>query len=68
MIDILLSQGAAIHWTNLHTYRSYPFCQVFWYTVRFFPRKFAACSKPPSGDNHRKASYSRTQQRDQGAG
>ena len=33
----------------------------------FFPRKFAACSKPPSRDNHRKASYPRTQQRDQGA-
>ena len=33
----------------------------------FFPRKFAACSKPPSRDNYRKASYSRTQQRDQGA-
>ena len=34
----------------------------------FFPRKFAACSKPPSRDNYRKASYPRTQQRDQGAG
>ena len=29
--------------------------------------KFAACSKPPSRDNHRKASYSKTQ-RDQSAG
>ena len=34
----------------------------------FFPRKFAACSKPPSRDNHRKASYPRTQRRDQGVG
>ena len=34
----------------------------------FLPRKFAACSKPPSRDNHRKASYPRTHQRDQGAG
>ena len=33
-----------------------------------FPRKFAACSKPPSRDNYRKASYPRTQQRDQGGG
>ena len=27
--------------------------------------KFTACSKPPSRDNYRKASYPRTQQRDQ---
>ena len=33
----------------------------------FSPLKFAACSKPPSRDNHRKASYPRTQERDQGA-
>jgi len=25
--------------------------------------EYAACSKPPSTDNHRKAPYSRTQQR-----
>ena len=30
--------------------------------------EFAACSKPPSRDNHRKASYLRTQQYDQDAG
>ena len=30
----------------------------------FLSTKFAACSKPPSRDNHRKASYPRTQQRD----
>ena len=34
----------------------------------FFPRKFTVSSKPPSRDNYRKASYPRTQQRDQGAG
>ena len=34
----------------------------------FLSTKFAACSKPPSRDNHRKASYPRMQQRDQGAG
>ena len=33
-----------------------------------FSTEFAACSKPPSRDNHRKASYPRTQQRDQGVG
>ena len=32
----------------------------------FMSTKFAACSKPPSRDNYRKASYPRTQQRDQG--
>ena len=34
----------------------------------FFPLKFAACSKSPSRDNYRKASFPRTQQRDQGVG
>ena len=34
---------------------------------KFLSTEFAACSKPPSRDNHRKASYPRTQQRDQGA-
>ena len=29
--------------------------------------EFAACSRPPGRDNHRKASYPKTQQRDQGA-
>ena len=42
--------------------------QVFRLTFDFFPHEFAACSKPLSRDNHRKASYPRTQQRDQGAG
>ena len=34
----------------------------------FLSIEFATCSKQPSRDNHRKASYPRTQQRDQGAG
>ena len=34
----------------------------------FLPTEFAACSKPPSKDNRRKAPYPKTQQRDQGAG
>ena len=33
----------------------------------FLSAEFAACSKPPSRDNLRKASYPRTRQRDQGA-
>ena len=37
-------------------------------TFVLFPRKFAACLKPPSRDNHRKASYPKMQQRDQDAG
>ena len=34
----------------------------------FLSTEFAACLEPPSRDNHRKASYSRTQERDQDAG
>ena len=34
----------------------------------FLSTEFAACSKPSSRDNHRKASNPRTQQRDQSAG
>jgi len=37
---------------------------IFEFSVYFFdflPLKFAACSKPPSRDNHRKAPYPRTQ-------
>ena len=40
--------------------------QAFRLTFDFFPHKFAACSKPLSGDNRRKASYPRMQQHDQG--
>ena len=34
----------------------------------FLSTEFAACSKPPSKDNYRKAVYPRTQKPDQGAG
>ena len=34
----------------------------------FLSTEFAACSKPPSKNNHRKGSYPKTQQCDQGAG
>ena len=34
--------------------------QAFRVTFGFFSHNFAACSKPPSRDNHRKASYPRT--------
>ena len=68
-IFILLSResdGGAILWTNSHSLRSYHF-PSFLVAYDFFPHKFAACSKPPSRDNHRKASYSRTQKREQDA-
>ena len=39
-------------------------CRFF----EFLSVEFTACSEPPSRGNHRKASYPRTQQRDQGAG
>ena len=35
---------------------------------KFLSIEFAACSKPPSRDNHRKVSYPWTQQREQSAG
>ena len=53
-------------WRNLHLIWSFLRSKV---SVDFFellPTEFAACSKPPSRDNHRKASYPRTQGRDQG--
>ena len=31
------------------------------YPIDFLPREFAACSEPPSRDNHRKASHPRAQ-------
>jgi len=34
-----------------------------WRYIWTNPTEFAACSKPPSRDNHRKAPYPRTQQR-----
>ena len=33
---------------------------VFRLTFDFFPHEFAAYSKPPSSDNHRKVSYPKT--------
>ena len=65
---ITRKRRCAIFWTNPHSLRSWPFSKISCWRFDFFPRKFAACSKPPSRDNYRKASYSRTQQRDQGAG
>ena len=34
----------------------------------FLLTEFAACSKQPSRDNHRKTPFPKNQQRDQGAG
>ena len=60
-------------WRKPHLLRSFRWSKVpvdFFEFVRlgypFF--EFAACSKPPSRENHCKASYPRTPQRDQGAG
>ena len=53
---------------NPHLLRNFPWSNVPVDFFEFLSTKFAACSKPPSRDNHRKASYPRTQQRDQGAG
>ena len=46
----------------------FPVIQCFCDFFEFLPTEFAACSKPPSKDNHRKVSYPRTQQREQDAG
>jgi len=64
-IFILLSResdGGAIFWTNPNPLMSCPFLSfpVVW----LLATEFAACSKPPSRDNHRKTLYPRTQQRD----
>jgi len=37
--------------------------QVFRLFFDFLPTEFAACSKPPSRNNHRKVLYPKTQQR-----
>ena len=65
---ITRKRRCAIFWTNPHPLRSWPFSKLSCWRFDIFPSKFAACSKPPSRDNYRKASYPRTQQRDQGAG
>ena len=45
----------------------FPVIQCFrWVSANSYLRKFADCLKPPSRENHRKASYQRGQQRDQG--
>ena len=38
------------------------------FPIDFFTHKFAACSKPPSRDDHSRASYPKKKQSDQGAG
>ena len=42
---------AFLFWTNPHLLRSWPFSKFSGWRFDFFPRKFAACSKPPSRDN-----------------
>ena len=72
LIDASLSSfhkkaTVALSFGRIRTRLGVDIFQVFRLTFDFFPHKFAACSKPPSRDNHCKASYPRTQQRDQGA-
>ena len=50
----------SFHWFDFHM-------NLFEYWICSLSIEFAACLKPPSKDNHRKASYARTQHRDQGA-
>ena len=64
---ITRKRRCTMFWTNPQPLKSWPFSKLSCWGFDFFPRKFAACSKPPSRDNYRKASYPRTQQRDQGA-
>jgi len=65
-IFILLSResdGGAIFWMNSHPLRScqFPSFPVVSLTSYHW---ICCCSKPPSRDNHRKASYPRMQQHD----
>ena len=55
-------------WRNPHLLRSFQWSKVPVNSLKFLSTEFAACTKPPSRDNHRKASYPRMQQRDQGTG
>ena len=55
-------------WKNPHLLMSFEWSNVSVDFFEFLTTEFAACSKPPSRDDHRKASYPRTQQRDQSRG
>ena len=53
---------------ELATVLKVPMIQCLCGLREFLSTDFAACSKLPSIDNHRKVSYPRIQQRDQGEG
>ena len=53
---------------SLHLLRSFRRSDVPVDFFGFLSTQFAACSKPPSRGNHRKASYPRTEQRNQSGG
>ena len=53
---------------NSHLLRNFQRSKVSVDFFDFLSKEFAACSKPPNRDNHRKAYYPRTQQRDRDAG
>ena len=48
-------------WGNLHLLRSFQGSNVPVNFFKFLSIEFAACSKPPSRDSHRKVSYPRMQ-------
>ena len=53
---------------NPHLLRSFHRSNILVYFFEFCLMILAACRKPSSRDYHRKASYPRTQERDQGGG
>ena len=70
-VTLWLEESAhAYEFPMIQCFRGFPRVLVFlWISSSSCPLNLLlACSKPPSRDNHRKASYPRTQQRDQGAG
>ena len=65
--EIYIRLGVLTDLTNPYLLRSFQRSNVLVDFVGFLFIELAACSKPPSRDNYRTASYPRTQQRDQGA-
>ena len=71
----LLDDPHTFHYNNYFVIRGIRTClgvsndpMFLCFFFEFLSTEFAACSKLLSRDNHRKASYPRTQQRDQGGG
>ena len=56
-----------LNWRNLRLPRSFMWSNVLVNFFKYLSTEFAACSKPRSRDNHRKAYHPKTQERHQGA-